>query len=303
MATYRIYGFFVASKVGKSGLTDVTVDVYSVNRATSAISAVVTGAATFAVGGGLYGYAITDPAFPTLDYLGIFKTADATVDAQHVAALRIEYEDAKLGTALVADGAVWQLTANALELAPAAPAMISSQAVRDAMKLAPTAGDSATGSVDKHLDDAALEATLTAIKGASWSSETLKAIKDAVDLRLLTTAYSTPPTAAVIADAVLDEAGGTHAGLIPTNLDAKVSTRITLGAGAVSKTLTIDDGTNPLDGVAVWVTSDVAGTNAVASGTTDSLGHVTFMLDAGTYWVWCQLAGTTFSNPVAVVWA
>jgi len=141
--TALIYGWFVASKVGKSGLNDVTVDVYSVNRTTSAIVAVQTGAATFAVGGGLYGYAIADPTLLTLEYLGIFKTADVTVDAQHVAALRIEYEDAKLTTALVVDGAVYQLTANALELAPAAP---TAAANADAVWDEATSGHVASGS-------------------------------------------------------------------------------------------------------------------------------------------------------------
>jgi len=49
---------------------------------------------------------------------------------------------------------------------------------------------------------AALEATLTAIKGTSWSTETLKAIKDAVDAITI--------TAAAIADAVWDELQSGH---------------------------------------------------------------------------------------------
>lgn len=57
--------------------------------------------------------------------------------------------------------------------------------VRDALKLAPTAGDPAAGSVDKHLDDIlatmALEATLTAMKGAGWTDETLVAIDVLLD--------------------------------------------------------------------------------------------------------------------------
>lgn len=49
---------------------------------------------------------------------------------------------------------------------------------------------------------AALEATLTAIKGTTWSDETLKAIKDAVDAITI--------TAAAIADAVWDELTADH---------------------------------------------------------------------------------------------
>lgn len=69
------------------------------------------------------------------------------------------------------------------------------------------------------------------------------------------------------------------------------------GSGAVSTPITITDGTNPLDGVEVWVTTDQAGSNMVASGVTDALGVVTFLLDPGDYYVWKQLAGWNFTNP------
>ncbi len=95
---------------------------------------------------------------------------------------------------------------------------LTSQESRDAMKLAPSSGDPAAGSVDKHLDDAALEATLTAIKGASWSAETLKAIKDAVDLKLATSAYTAPDNTGIDA---LEAAVGT-AGVGEANLHAKL---------------------------------------------------------------------------------
>lgn len=63
----------------------------------------------------------------------------------------------------------------------------------------------------------ALEATLTAMKGAGWSTETLKAIKDAVDAITL--------TAAAIAAAVWDElkSGHTTAGTFGKYLDTEVS--------------------------------------------------------------------------------
>jgi len=71
------------------------------------------------------------------------------------------------------------------------------------------------------------------------------------------------------------------------------------GAGAVSEVVTVtDDDSNPLDGVEVWVTSDIAGTNVVAGSlTTNASGQVTFMLDAGTYYAWKQLSGYNFTNP------
>lgn len=74
-----------------------------------------------------------------------------------------------------------------------------------------------------------------------------------------------------------------------------------IGSGAITHTITVNDGVNPLEGVEVWITTDVGGTNVVAgTATTDSLGHVTFYLDAGTYYAWQQLTGYTFTNPTAI---
>jgi hypothetical protein len=78
MAAYNFFAFYTASKQGKTGLT-VTVDVYG------PAGAEVTGAAATEVGGGLYKYTHTDATDG--DYTAVFKTADATVDMQHVPAL------------------------------------------------------------------------------------------------------------------------------------------------------------------------------------------------------------------------
>lgn len=82
-------------------------------------------------------------------------------------------------------------------------------------------------------------------------------------------------------------------------LSDQIDDTCTLGTGASANTYTVVDGdSNPLDGVAVWVTTDVGGSNTVASGTTNSSGQVTFYLDAGTtYYIWRQLAGYNFTNP------
>jgi hypothetical protein len=74
-----------------------------------------------------------------------------------------------------------------------------------------------------------------------------------------------------------------------------------MGAGGTENTITVtDDDSNPLDGVAVWVTTDEAGSNVI-QGTyyTDAMGQVTVSLQApGTYYVWRQLAGYNFDeNP------
>ena len=71
----------------------------------------------------------------------------------------------------------------------------------------------------------------------------------------------------------------------------------TLEAGSTSWVITITDGSNPLDGCDVWVTTDVNGTNLVARGTTNASGEVTFLLDNGSYYCWKQLTGYSFTNP------
>lgn len=74
---------------------------------------------------------------------------------------------------------------------------------------------------------------------------------------------------------------------------------IDLGAGAISWTYTLTNSATggPIDGAAVWVTTDSAGANIIASGVTDDAGQVTFYLDAGTRYIWRSRAGYNFTNP------
>jgi len=83
------------------------------------------------------------------------------------------------------------------------------------------------------------------------------------------------------------------------NIDATISSRSTLGAGVITWTYTITENITdlPISDVDVWITTDSAGANIIASGKTNSNGVVTFYLDAGTVYVWCQKSGYNFSNP------
>ena len=72
---------------------------------------------------------------------------------------------------------------------------------------------------------------------------------------------------------------------------------ITAGAITWVYTLTDADTGALIDGAAVWVTTDSAGTDVIASGMTDDSGQVTFYLDAGTRYVWRSRAGYNFTNP------
>jgi len=80
----------------------------------------------------------------------------------------------------------------------------------------------------------------------------------------------------------------------------KSITVATSGAGAGANAWTynlVDSGGSPVANADVWVTTDLAGTNTIASGVTDGSGNVIFYLDSGTYYVWCAKSGYSFSNP------
>ena len=108
---------------------------------------------------------------------------------------------------------------------------------------------------------------------------------------------------AEIADGVWDEAQSGHvaAGTFGKYLDAQVSSRQTLGPGAITFTYTLTDSAtgDPIADADVWATTDAAGTNVVARGTTNSSGQIAFYLDAGTIYIWRAKDGWSFANPDA----
>lgn len=72
------------------------------------------------------------------------------------------------------------------------------------------------------------------------------------------------------------------------------------GSGSITHTHTVymPDGTTPLSGAEVWISTDEAGTNVVAgTSVTDDFGNVTFLLDPGTYYRWIDHPGFQFANP------
>lgn len=90
-------------------------------------------------------------------------------------------------------------------------------------------------------------------------------------------------------DAILVDTGTT----IPALINAGA------GAGTILHTYTVTDSGDgsPIDGVEVWVSTDAAGVNVVASGYTNSSGVFSVMLDAGTYYFWRKRSGYNFTNP------
>ena len=93
------------------------------------------------------------------------------------------------------------------------------------------------------------------------------------------------------------ESGDLH---IPVSVDIICkTTTVEAGAGAITFTYTLTSTVDsaPIADADVWVSSDLAGTNVIASGRTDQNGEVVFYLDGGTVYVWRQKTGWTFTNP------
>jgi len=79
----------------------------------------------------------------------------------------------------------------------------------------------------------------------------------------------------------------------------KLKTDTLGGSGAIEWEYTLTEAVSgdPISDADIWVSTDIAGTNVVASGTTDAYGKVTFYLDAGTAYIWRQKSGFNFTNP------
>jgi hypothetical protein len=108
-----------------------------------------------------------------------------------------------------------------------------------------------------------------------------------------------PTAGAEIADHVWDEALAGHLGAGSTGEALSNAASCGMGAGAIDFIYTVTDTVTllPIDGVQVWVSTDLAGLNVIASGYTNAFGQVTFWLDPATYYFWRTRAGYTFANP------
>lgn len=73
------------------------------------------------------------------------------------------------------------------------------------------------------------------------------------------------------------------------------------GAGSISYSITVKSSGVPVAGVECWVSTDEAGTNVVAGTlTTNDFGVVTFLLDAGTYYLWRDSTTHSFPKPTTI---
>lgn len=148
-------------------------------------------------------------------------------------------------------------------------ALPTDQQVRDAMKLAPTAGAPAAGSVDAKLDDI-LEDTGTTLPAMISDLPTASEI----DTELSSTHGG---------GSWEGGGGGSYA-----------------GDGTGYYTDTIDDGTSPLDGVRVQLYTAQNRVGPAYEAYTNALGVFEMWPDPGTYYRWLDYAGVSFAQDVAV---
>lgn len=94
----------------------------------------------------------------------------------------------------------------------------------------------------------------------------------------------------------------TGSGAIQQNLEYVVAGR---NANAIEFTYTLTDSSSgdPIEGASIWICTDSAGENVIWVGTTNSVGVAVDdssrkpWLDAGTYYIFRQANGYTFSDP------
>jgi len=146
------YAHYTEGGVSKTGLT-VTVDVYEVIRDGTATLIINDGSCT-EIGAGLYRYILASGSVDAAaEYVGVFHTATDTVDCQDIPA-------------------IWVIDRAGLEKLDSGVTLAATQ-TGVTIPTVTNLTNAPTGM--------ALEATLTAMKGAGWTDETLVAIKAALD--------------------------------------------------------------------------------------------------------------------------
>ena len=207
----KFVAFYTASKTGKTGLT-VTVDIYNPSG-----SQIVTGGSATAIGGGLYSYTLSTNNSAEGEYAAIFKTADSTVDAQHIPSLWV------LGRA-----GVENLDASVSSRSTLTAAQVNAEADTALADVGLTG--TITGRIDQAISTrlAAADYTapsvapsVTAIRQEMDSNSTKLSNLDAtVSSRLATSGYTAPTSAPSVADI------RTELAVELGRLDASVSSRL-----------------------------------------------------------------------------
>ena len=309
---------FYASGAPATGLT-VTVDIDGYAIADGTRTALVTAGSATECRNGLYRYWYTTADISTYSSFTVsFKTA-GTADQTVVPSLQLDFAkfQAAAIAALITGVTVTtnsDKTGYTLTVTPPTAAQVRAEIDSNSTQLSTlvarnnpldaagirTAIGLASANMDTQLSGLplavwnVLAATITVansigvfLKGlgvdTSGVTTLLSRVTGAV---LLASGYTAPPTVGQI-DTQLS---GTHGAGVWASA----------GSGSIqwSPTQTTNTVTHqPIAQVAIWVTTDSAGANTVAAGSTDDFGNVKFQLNAGTYYIWKMKAGYTFNNP------
>lgn len=198
------YAHYTEGGVNKTGLT-VTITVYEVIRDGTKTEVVTDGACT-EIGDGLYRYLLASGTVDAAaEYVAVFHTATDTVDAQDIPAMWVidRAGTEKLDTGItLADDAITaakfdESTAYPLKSADTGSTQVARvgadsdtlETLSDQLDVVQTDLDN-PAQYKADVSGLALEATLTAIKGAGWTTETLvtlKAYVDEIETRLTAT--------------------------------------------------------------------------------------------------------------------
>lgn len=188
--------------------------------------------------------------------------------------------------------------------------ILTSQAVRDALKLAPTAGDPAAGSIDKHEDDIQAKTDLIPASGIATAAN-----QTTILARLGTFTGSGLNTVLGFLRAMAAKA----AGLTPSDLssgttydntqdspeairdrgDAAWITGGATGTNTVNFTVTV--GGASLQGATIAVRATAGGANLRPGLISGTAGTVSTGLDTGTYYVQATLNGYSHTEAAVVV--
>lgn len=263
------------SRLGAPAGASVSADVAAVKSETTAIKAKTDNLPADPADQSAVEAAITAATSPlataaALDVVGNY------VDTE-VAAIKAVTD--KLDSAVELDGEVYRFTTNALEQAPSCSGL-DAAGVRAAIGLA-------SANLDTQLD-----ALPTAAENADavWDEvlDTAHEVAGSASVLLQASGAAGDPMSVAVPGAYAE---GT-AGYVIGHLESS-------GSGSVYWPYTVTDSAtgNPIEGVTVSVSTDIAGSVVVASGTTNASGVVNFNLDPGTYYLWLSKTGYTFTNP------
>lgn len=114
------------------------------------------------------------------------------------------------------------------------------------------------------------------------------------------------PNAAVVSGAAFVNVNVAFTGTLNESvlimLDQPATAATGNGTGAKSHTVNVVNSVtgSPVVAAAVWVSTDQAGQNVIASGRSDAFGAVTFLLDIGTYYLWVMDEDFLANNPTTI---